>query len=68
MYQFRSRRWPAQSVWPDAGQAEAAPAENGFTDPSIRPTPEGWSGRALQPGVYEVNLTVGKDGAITVKR
>ena len=50
----------SQPVWPGAGQAETAPAENGFTDPSIGPTPEGWSGRALQPGGYEVNLTVRK--------
>ena len=48
-------------------QAEQKLAEYGFSEPSIGPSPEGWTGRAVRFKGYEVGVTVGKNGVVTTK-
>jgi hypothetical protein len=47
-------------------QAEAVLLERGYTDPTLGPTQDGWSGYAVVHG-YKMNLTVGKHGIVTMQ-
>jgi hypothetical protein len=47
-------------------QAEQKLAEAGFSDFSIGPSPEGWSGRAVRYHGYEMKVVVDKRG-VTIK-
>jgi hypothetical protein len=46
------------------GQAEAKLLEQGYTYPTIGPSPEGYKGYAVRHGA-KINVTIGKNGVVT---
>ena len=45
-------------------QAEAKLLDQGYTYPTIGPSPEGYKGYAMRHGA-KINVTIGKDGVVT---